>query len=160
MVDTPNHQKIIRATRAWLRDVLTQSGLTPYALARRAGLAQTTVTRFLNQDVKYTLKASTISKIMNASGVAAPPSILLGVPSAGEWSDSVDLELLIRAIIAAFSFAGLDLDEEVGRNTAQVAAELYVVLLEKGGDEAAINEAIDTLRLSYRHRNRPPRQRR
>jgi transcriptional regulator with XRE-family HTH domain len=120
MVDTTDIEEIREATREWLRDVLAQSGLSPYALAKRAGLAHTTVARFLNQDVNYTLKASTIAKIMRATGLAAPPSVRLGA-----HADSIDQELLIRAITAAFIFVEIGADEHLAREAANVAAELY-----------------------------------
>ncbi len=154
MVDTTDTEGIKEATREWLRDVLAQSGLTAYALAKRAGLAHTTVGRFLNQDVKYTLRASTIVKIMKATGIAAPPSVLLGAQA-----DSIDQELLIRAVAAALTFVEIDADEDLAREAAIAAAELYAVLVEKGSDEVTIEDAIDTLRRAYRHRNRSPRPR-
>jgi hypothetical protein len=156
MIGATDHEEIKEATREWLRDVLRESGLTAYALAKRAGLAHTTVGRFLNRDVKYTLRASTIVRIMKATGIAAPPPVLLGAPA-----DGADQELLTRAVAAALTFVEISADEDLAREVATAAAEVYAVLVEKGGDEATMAEAIDTLRLSYRHRHRPahPRKR-
>ncbi len=95
--------------------------------------------------------------IRKATGIAAPPSILLGAPADG--AESVDQELMIRAVTEALGFAGIGADKDLAMAAASAAAEIYGVLVEKGGDEAAINEAIDTLRLSFRHRNRLTRKR-
>lgn len=150
-------KEIKEATRDWLRGVLVERELTPYALAKQAGVATTTIGRFLTHDVKYTLSASTIVKIMRATGIAAPPSILLGAPV--DSPESVDQELLIRAVTEALGFAGINADKDLAQAAANAAAEIYDVLVEKGGDEAAINEALDTLRLSFRHRFRLMRKR-
>lgn len=59
--------------KAWLRDILATSGDTPTALARRAGIAQTTLTRFLNADDSPMLGTRSIAKIRHAVARAAPP---------------------------------------------------------------------------------------
>jgi len=62
--------------RAWLEDVLRQTGETPSALARRAGLATTTLTRFLTEEGEQRmLGLRSIAKIAHAANVAP-----LGVP--------------------------------------------------------------------------------
>ena len=64
------HQEYIRG---WLRSVLDDAALSPSELAKRAGLADTTLSRFLNQkEFKYTLSARSILKICNALGIANP----------------------------------------------------------------------------------------
>ncbi|WP_424956372.1 LexA family protein [Hyphomicrobium sp. 1Nfss2.1] len=54
--------------RAWLNQVLRKSGESATALARRAGIAQSTLTRFLNDDEAPMLKLRTITKIAHATG--------------------------------------------------------------------------------------------
>lgn len=56
--------------RAWLVKVLAQTNEAPTGLAMRAGLAPTTLTRFLNNPQHATaLSARTISAVENATGV-------------------------------------------------------------------------------------------
>src|SRR5918999_272887 len=64
--------------RAWLRQVLEKTGETPTGLARRAGVAQTTVTRFLNSDDAPMMGLRSISRIAEVSGV---PPIGLAQPT-------------------------------------------------------------------------------
>jgi transcriptional regulator with XRE-family HTH domain len=68
----PNREEL----RAWLLNILKQTRETPTALARRAGVAQSTLTRFLNNDDAPMLGLRSISKIAHAAGV--PP---IGVPA-------------------------------------------------------------------------------
>lgn len=49
--------------------MLRATGLRPSELAARAGLAPSTLTRFLNSPVKHTLSARTLSKLSEVSGV-------------------------------------------------------------------------------------------
>ena len=56
--------------RRWIRDILEQSQETPTALARKAGIASTTLTRFLNEQDKTVLSFRTIAKIAHAAGVS------------------------------------------------------------------------------------------
>lgn len=52
------------ATRAFVHKTLERTGLTATELARRAGLAPSTLNRFLNsEDVKHTLSARTLMRI-------------------------------------------------------------------------------------------------
>lgn len=53
--------------RAWLLEILEKSGETPTALARRAGVAQSTLTRFLNNEHSNMLGTRTIAKIAHAA---------------------------------------------------------------------------------------------
>lgn len=62
--------------RAWLNSVLTKTGDTPSALARRAGLATTTLTRFLNDPAAPMLQLRSIAKIAHVAGVQP-----IGVPA-------------------------------------------------------------------------------
>jgi transcriptional regulator with XRE-family HTH domain len=61
--------------RNWLQAILDTSGETPSALARRAGLATTTVTRFLNDPKADMIGLKSLAKIAHVAGV--PP---IGLP--------------------------------------------------------------------------------
>ena len=63
--------------RGWLREILVRTGETPTALARRAGLAQSTLTRFLNSDDAPMLGLRSVAKIAAAADMEPP---LLGTP--------------------------------------------------------------------------------
>jgi transcriptional regulator with XRE-family HTH domain len=56
--------------KLWLEAVLAQTGDTPTGIARRASIAQSTVTRFLNDPDGPMLTLRTISKIAHATGIA------------------------------------------------------------------------------------------
>lgn len=59
-----------RAARAQIQAALEKTGLSPTELARRAGVAGTTLTRFLNSsDVKHVPSTRTLSKILAAAGM-------------------------------------------------------------------------------------------
>lgn len=58
----------------YIRYVLTELKLSPTALAKAAGIASTTITRFLNDtEYKYTISTTTIQKIAAASGINPAP---------------------------------------------------------------------------------------
>ena len=61
----PNRTEI----RAWIHSVLKRMGETPTGLARRAGVAQSTLTRFLNNDEAPMLGLRTMAKIAHVAGV-------------------------------------------------------------------------------------------
>jgi len=72
--------------RLWLRDVIDRTGLTPTALARRAGLAPSTLNKFLNDDrVDHCLSVTTVGKIARASGQPLP----IPAPGATEGARTV-----------------------------------------------------------------------
>jgi transcriptional regulator with XRE-family HTH domain len=71
--------------RRWIRDILSQTGQTPSALARKAGIASTTLTRFLNEQDRTVLSFRSISKIAHAAGV--PP---IGLNTAQPRSSAED----------------------------------------------------------------------
>ena len=59
--------------RQFVKRLLELSGLKPTQLARKADLAPTTVTRFLNsKDAKHTISARTLIKLVEASGLTWP----------------------------------------------------------------------------------------
>lgn len=62
--------------RAWLKKVLEESGLEGATLARRAGLAPSTVNRFLNDPkASHSLSARTLYKISQAVGIPLPQTL-------------------------------------------------------------------------------------
>jgi SOS-response transcriptional repressor LexA len=86
--------------RTFLTEALRVSGLKPYALAKKAGVAPTTITRPLNDPTfPFTPKAATLQKIATAAGVAVPTALatmaalrpettelpLIGPVQAGAW---------------------------------------------------------------------------
>lgn len=79
----PNREEL----RAWLLNILAQRDETPTALARRAGVAQSTITRFLNNDDAPMPTLRTISKITHASG--AQP---IGLPAKEPATSVVNLQ--------------------------------------------------------------------
>lgn len=54
--------------RSYVRDVLKATGWTSTELARKAGLAPSTLNRFLNQEVKHTLSSRSLAKIEKVAG--------------------------------------------------------------------------------------------
>lgn len=76
--------------RAWLHDVLARTGDTATSLARKAGIAQTTLTRFLNDPDGPMLSLRTVSKISHVVGSAPtgfeppPPDIRPAASGLGE----------------------------------------------------------------------------
>lgn len=55
--------------KAWLQTVLSKTGDTPSGLARKAGLATTTLTRFLNDPAAPMLQLRSIAKIAHVADV-------------------------------------------------------------------------------------------
>lgn len=61
-------------TAAYLKQVMFLTGLSPTALAKKAGIASSTLTRFLNSpDHKFTLSSTTLEKIAKATGINPAP---------------------------------------------------------------------------------------
>lgn len=58
--------------RQWIRGILARTGDTPTGLARRAGVASTTLTRFMGGQARNALSFSTIAKIAEATGTPPP----------------------------------------------------------------------------------------
>lgn len=74
--------------REFLRRALTVTGLKPYALAKRAGVSPTTITRPLNDPAfKFTPKMATLVKIAEASGLTPPklPEPSLDIEAVTQW---------------------------------------------------------------------------
>lgn len=66
-----------KAVRELVQRMLAETGLSLTELARRAGVSSTTLTRFMNKDVKHTLSVSTLGKLSVASGVSLPMGLAL-----------------------------------------------------------------------------------
>jgi transcriptional regulator with XRE-family HTH domain len=59
---------------AYVKSLLRQLGLKPSALAKKAGIATTTLTRALNDpNHKFTLSTTTLNKIASATGISPAP---------------------------------------------------------------------------------------
>lgn len=70
-------QDLQQAQLRYIRSVIDRTGLTATAIARKAGLSHTVLTRFLNSpETAGTLETLTIGSIAAATGVTAPPDIL------------------------------------------------------------------------------------
>ena len=70
------------AALAYVRHVLRETKMSATALAKRAGISQTTLTRALNdRRHKFSLSVKTLEKIYQASGIS--PARFLG---SGDWS--------------------------------------------------------------------------
>lgn len=67
--------------RAFLALALEASGLKPHALAKKAGVAPTTITRPMNDpEFKFTPKPATLRKIADAAGIALPSGLAVTAP--------------------------------------------------------------------------------
>lgn len=78
-VHSCNVSDLSDVARQFLAQAVKASGMAPYALARKAGVAPTTITRPLNDDsFKFTPKLATLLKISEASGVPLPADVFDG----------------------------------------------------------------------------------
>lgn len=69
-------QDLQEEAREFMRAALAKSGLSPNALAAKAGIAATSITRPLNSDkFKFVPKAATLTKIADAAGIQLPTSL-------------------------------------------------------------------------------------
>lgn len=79
--------------KTWLLGVIERTGESPSALARRAGISSSTLTRFLARDDSPLLSSTTIALINTAIGAsgASPAEAAPGLPSheAAPFRDSV-----------------------------------------------------------------------
>ncbi len=77
--------KLQEAARRFIAAVSAATGWNYTTIARRAGLASTTVTRFMNEpDVRHMLSARSLAKIAAISSVPVPPELGGTVPLVGE----------------------------------------------------------------------------
>jgi DNA-binding phage protein len=88
--------------RAWLEEVLRQTGLKPTPLAKAAGLAPSTILRALDPSGASVLDTRTIAKIVDKFQVAGPPTHS-SVPANGGLAES---ELTFEPDDAGHAFAG------------------------------------------------------
>ena len=95
------------AARAFLIEAVAKSGLKPSALAKRAGVAPSTITRPLNEpEFQFIPKAATLAKIAKAAGIVLPNTILsLDSPSIER---STEVLLPIRYEVAAGNWRAAD----------------------------------------------------
>lgn len=78
------------AARRLVRKMLLATGLTPSELAAKAGLAHSTLTRFLNSaDAKHTLSFRTLLKLSKVSGVPIPATLAM----------SADIDMFSRVLL-------------------------------------------------------------
>ena len=96
---------IRREQRDWLRRVIAESGMKASAFARRAGVSDTTLTRFLNDDqYEGALTPMTMAKLQAYVAEAAPPATgatAAGAPVEAEiWTPDGNREEAVRALIA------------------------------------------------------------
>ena len=61
--------------RVWIEKILRERDITKTGLARKAGVAVTTVTRLFEEDYVGTMNASSIAKIVRATGIPAPRNL-------------------------------------------------------------------------------------
>lgn len=83
LMDIDDQRTVIRGL---IRAMMERTGLDATGLARAAGIAPSTLTRFLNKPVKHLLTARTLAKLSEASGVP--------VPLVGPVTSSLQRELL------------------------------------------------------------------
>lgn len=62
-----------QAVRQVVQQMLANAGVTLTELARRAGISSSTLTRFMNKDVKHTLSTTTLDKLAAVTGVRFEP---------------------------------------------------------------------------------------
>lgn len=90
-------------TREWLRAVLQHLQCTPTELARRAGVAATTLTRFLNdEEFAFDLSRRTIELVSRAAGVQPmqkPGSRIRGVASSEAQPYEKTPDLLLDGLV-------------------------------------------------------------
>jgi transcriptional regulator with XRE-family HTH domain len=160
------------ATLAYIRHVLGTLSISPTALAQKAGISPTTLTRPLNNsNYKFNLSATTIEKISKASGINAGPFFnnkdFASVALASiHDQDAYDKEVWnidntrIDAIVS-IGAAGLGLWQEVGKNNdflgvvflrhvAYASSDCFAVIMLDGhaGDVAYLQDELICVRFS------------
>ena len=77
--------KLQEAARRYIAAVSAATGWNYTTIARRAGLASTTITRFMNEpDVRHMLSARSLAKIAAISSVPVPAELGGAVPMVGD----------------------------------------------------------------------------
>lgn len=89
---------------AYLRDVISQTGQTATALAKLAGVNQTTFTRPLNNaEHKYAIKFQALQALSERTGIALPAA-LMAARDAAKAPVPAEVRLPIRYEVAASGF--------------------------------------------------------
>ena len=106
------------AQQAYIRAVLDKLGITASELARRAGVAPTTFTRFLNSRKHAThLSATTLQKVADASGIQPPSPSPVSLP---KLADPLNLKVWGRIAAGVWREVSTT-EEEADLGTVPVA---------------------------------------
>jgi transcriptional regulator with XRE-family HTH domain len=144
------------AMRVWVRSAITATGLSDWAFASRAGLATSTITRFLNQPVKHLLSARTLSKISAAADAPVPGELL---SAAVQERSEVDRALLQIALAEARrALRGCESDDFPALE-AETVANIYDRLCDALDDSIAVTDAIKMIRSEFDRQRRRPKGR-
>jgi len=114
------------AIRDLIRLMMDKTGLDPTGLARAAGIAPTTLTRFLNQPVKHLLTARTLAKLSKASGLPVPIGSPLSNPTEQELlaafrsTDKQGQEMILRLAQSLRTSPPPEPDQEPPNSSSQL----------------------------------------
>jgi SOS-response transcriptional repressor LexA len=146
--------------REFMRRALDATGLSPYKLAKKAGIAPSTITRPLNDPTfKFVPKQATLNKIAEAAGLTAPtvaeasPIVeavsqwvpLVGEVRAGNWAEvshdplieehiAVHLPEYARASLFALRVVGRSMDQKYPDGSVVIAAPAIEAGIRVGDD--------------------------
>lgn len=146
--------------REFMRRALEATGLSPYKLAKLAGIAPSTITRPLNDpNFKFVPKQATLNKIAEAAGLTAPTVTeaslsvepvsqwipLVGEVRAGNWAEiphdpvieehiAVHLPEYSRASLFALRVAGRSMDLKYPDGCVVIAAPAAEAGIRVGDD--------------------------
>lgn len=146
--------------KEFIERALAATGLKPYGLARKAGIAPSTITRFLNNpNFKFIPKQATLNRIAEAAGLTAPtvaePSLMLepvrqwvplvGEARAGVWTEipaepviedhiAVHLPEYRRAQLFALRVSGKSMDQKYADGTIVIVAPAAEAGIRVGDD--------------------------
>jgi len=68
----PSEMQTGKAIRSWLEEAVAHAGVSATEVARRAGLNQTTITKFMNERRGGSMRVATLRKIAHATGYDLP----------------------------------------------------------------------------------------
>lgn len=137
------------AQRALVREMMRKAGVaSPSALARRAGISTTTLTRLMNERTphKYLLSSSTLAKLSAATGVAVPIAVMEKSPT----YPAIDQARLAIAIVSTLR-TNERFRPEAAPDMAAAIAEIYAYLtvrpkLSRNGSMAAAEALAEKIR--------------
>jgi len=87
---TETRDELREVIRDWLQKVIRGSGMTATEIARKAGMATTTLTRFLNNPEHQSVPSLvTIEKVAGVTKYAPPPALGIGADGLGFAEDEV-----------------------------------------------------------------------